>query len=1204
MKSVRCLFLVALLLTATTAFAATHEINLTAESSHISLVAHDGDALHFRVEVGQLQALDVTTPAGDFSRLLIPGFHSSKTVGEPELPMLNRLIEIPYGARADIEIIATQTREISLAEFGINNPLLPTQPSMPKNVEPANWPFIHHPEAYTVMQVAQPLVNLVEMGRLRAVDIGRIEVSPVTYLPGDDSLVVTESVEFRVNFSGIDYAAEAELKALTDSPFFDVVYAQIAGLRDQHDNHPDRVRDLVTYVILTPPEFEAQMQPFVEWKTERGFKVVVGVTGTPEVGTTTSSIQSYIHGLYNDATPELPAPSFVLFVGDVAQMPTWSMSGDPTDRPYCDVTGDTVPDIYYGRFSATNASQLQAILDKTLMYDTYSMPDPSYLHEVVMIAGMDSSFGSVWANGQINYGTTYYFNAAHNIYSHTYLYPNSGSQSSAIVQNVSDGVSYINYTAHGSTTSWADPSFTQANINGLQNYGEYCLAVGNCCQTSTYDYGECFAETWLRAAGKGAIGYIGGSNNTYWDEDYWWGVGSGSIVVNPTYETHGLGAYDGVFHDHGEPMTKWYVTNDAIIFTGNLAVMEGGSSLVTYYWNIYNLMGDPSISTWIGTPQVHNVDHDDALLTSATSLAVDAVPNSYCGLTLDGVLIGAGTVDESGSLDLEIWEPLVPGTAQLIVMAQFMVPYTADIPILPPTGPYLVFDSVTVLDDSGDLDGELDEGEEAGLEITLSNVGINAAVGVSATLTTTDPFVTILTSTSAYPDIPADGFGTSDSPYQVVVDANAPDGHVVDFALHVTAGSDAWDTEFDLAIQAPVVTVHTVGLNDDTGGDGSGTADAGETFDLAMLLINSGQSGAGQITGTLGCADPHVTILDATAICPGVPEAGSGTLEAFTVEIDILCPEPATIAFQLALVASNGYATDLEFTLDVGGWFDDMENDRGWTVGAAGDDASSGIWERVDPIGTTYNSVVVQCEDDHTPAPGTHCYVTQNGSVGGTAGEADVDGGKTTLISPVFYLADAVSAEISYWRWYTNNAGNNPNEDYWDVDVTADGNTWISLEHTNMSAATWTHKVFELTDYITLTNHVQIRFVASDEINGSLVEAGVDDFLLTREYTVTAVGDDDAVPERLALGRNYPNPFNPKTTIAFDLPRTAQVELTVFDVTGRRVSTLVADQLPAGRHDVTWTGLDDAGRRVASGMYFYRLVMENEVLTQKMVLLK
>ena len=82
------------------------------------------------------------------------------------------------------------------------------------------------------------------------------------------------------------------------------------------------------------------------------------------------------------------------------------------------------------------------------------------------------------------------------------------------------------------------------------------------------------------------------------------------------------------------------------------------------------------------------------------------------------------------------------------------------------------------------------------------------------------------------------------------------------------------------------------------------------------------------------------------------------------------------------------------------------------------------------------------------------------------------------------------------WRWYTNRHGNNPNEDYWDVDVTSDGETWVSLEHTMDSAEEWLFFEFDLSDYITLTDQVQIRFVASDEGSGSLVEAGVDDFLL------------------------------------------------------------------------------------------------------------
>ena len=263
------------------------------------------------------------------------------------------------------------------------------------------------------------------------------------------------------------------------------------------------------------------------------------------------------------------------------------------------------------------------------------------------------------------------------------------------------------------------------------------------------------------------------------------------------------------------------------------------------------------------------------------------------------------------------------------------------------------------------------------------------------------------------------------------------------------------------------------------------------------------------------------------------------------------------------------------------------------------------VWERVDPIGTEYGGSPCQMEDDHTPAPGTHCFVTGNGSVGGAAGENDVDGGKTTLLSPVFYLDGATSASISYWRWYTNNLGNSPDEDYWDVDVTSDGVNWVSLEHTLVSENSWQQFSFELTDYIAMTDQVQIRFVASDEINGSLVEAGVDDFLLTAVRPIeTDIDDEPMAPTRLALAGNFPNPFNPKTTIRFALPADGIVELTVYNVDGRRVATLVNERMEAGHHELIWEGRDATGHPVASGVYFSRIAFEGQVLTGKMLVLK
>ena len=94
------------------------------------------------------------------------------------------------------------------------------------------------------------------------------------------------------------------------------------------------------------------------------------------------------------------------------------------------------------------------------------------------------------------------------------------------------------------------------------------------------------------------------------------------------------------------------------------------------------------------------------------------------------------------------------------------------------------------------------------------------------------------------------------------------------------------------------------------------------------------------------------------------------------------------------------------------------------------------------------------------------------------------------------------------------------------------------------------------------------------------------------------------IPEAAMLGANYPNPFNPRTTIPFRLARPAAVQLEVFDAGGRRVKVLLHDQLAAGEYEVVWDGRNQAGQAVSSGRYFCRLTGPELLLTQAMTLLK
>ncbi|MDA1007462.1 MAG: choice-of-anchor B family protein [Planctomycetota bacterium] len=171
------------------------------------------------------------------------------------------------------------------------------------------------------------------------------------------------------------------------------------------------------------------------------------------------------------------------------------------------------------------------------------------------------------------------------------------------------------------------------------------------------------------------------------------------------------------------------------------------------------------------------------------------------------------------------------------------------------------------------------------------------------------------------------------------------------------------------------------------------------------------------------------------------------------------------------------------------GAIDNLETPTAWVIGGTGDAATTGIWTRVDPNGTA-----AQPEDDHTPI-GTNCFVTGQGTVGGAIGEADVDGIQTTLTSPTMNATVAGSPVISFWYWYSNNGGSNPNEDPFVVDMSNNGGTtWTNVLTTLVSTGAWTEHRIQVENYLPPTATMKLRFRATDAgAGGSIVEAAIDD---------------------------------------------------------------------------------------------------------------
>lgn len=209
---------------------------------------------------------------------------------------------------------------------------------------------------------------------------------------------------------------------------------------------------------------------------------------------------------------------------------------------------------------------------------------------------------------------------------------------------------------------------------------------------------------------------------------------------------------------------------------------------------------------------------------------------------------------------------------------------------------------------------------------------------------------------------------------------------------------------------------------------------------------------------------------------------------------------------QASLPSQGSYAAIAGLGLDQAAR-DACESSVGWSASLPTDNATSGRWVNAVPVPTS----VAPGSDVSTD--GTRCWVTGNGVPGGADGAADVDGGTTTLTSPAYSLADLQDPRVSYHRWYSNNGGAAPNEDSMPIQISGNGGaSWTQLELVVENAGAWVRKEFRVFDFVSPSSQsIQLRFIARDLGNPSLVEAAVDEIAISATACPEAsAGDLDA----------------------------------------------------------------------------------------------
>lgn len=222
----------------------------------------------------------------------------------------------------------------------------------------------------------------------------------------------------------------------------------------------------------------------------------------------------------------------------------------------------------------------------------------------------------------------------------------------------------------------------------------------------------------------------------------------------------------------------------------------------------------------------------------------------------------------------------------------------------------------------------------------------------------------------------------------------------------------------------------------------------------------------------------------------------------------------------------------------------------------------------------------------------------------------DVD--STRLIRHTSFVVPTANENprLRFWHWYSFTINDS---DYGKVQIKVAGaQNWEDLSdgfYHDWSGGIWTRPFIDLSAYAGLS--VQIAFYFHSD--GGYVEAGwyIDDINILPDI----VGIDDNlknnIPLQFQLSPNYPNPFNPTTSINYQLPKTGLVNISVYNIIGQKIKTLLNEQKPAGAYQVIWDGTDQAGKQVSSGVYLYRLWVSTPsgksvefMQTKKMVLVR
>lgn len=804
--------------------------------------------------------------------------------GWAELPFVTAAVKLAPNKNYDLVL-----KGGDYTEYQLDHPLVPSRGVIYRNQNPSEIPYAIDPASIVDRFYPDIDSKMEDPYIIRDVRGTTVTIYPFRYNAEQNLLRVyhTMTVQLIENKE----TPHNPLLVQRDTPVREMIgiYESIFVNYDA-SKYDLTIADMGEILIFTTPRDEAAMQPYVEWKRLKGHKVHLH---TVPVNTNVEPLVQQEYDLNNNIL-------YVLIVGDWADLKCAASGSTPTDPVTgCVVGNDDYFDISVGRLSGNSANDIAIQVNKIIQYEKYPDMGASWYKAAIAVASNEGAGIGDDGESDIQHNEVIWNNKLNPYTYDTYSPIYAPNANVTMVNNaVNAGATVINYTGHGSSTSWGTTGFNNNNVNNLSNGDKLPFIVSVACVNGVYHQTTCFAEAWVRKENGGAIAMMAATINQPWappmrGQDYFMDILTGGYDYN---------LYPG---QNGISTSELRTTIGSIVYNGLvLMITETPGDLWTA--QTWILFGDPSLQIRTDTPK--NLAYTNNVMLVGTPFETTINAN---GLPFEGALVAItqGDVTISAFTDasgfVSIPNEFLPGDVTLVVTGYNTGTIHETIQCIPPTGPYVIYDSYVLNDINGNNNGILEyfDGNVL-LDFAVKNVGVAQANNVQVTIATDSPYATITNGTHNFGNIPAGQTATAANAFAFDVAGNVPEGHPIAFTV-TAAGQETWESNFSIVAYSALLEYHSFVI-DDSNGNNNGILDPGETANLVVTIKNNGSADAFDVFGSLASLDQYVIVNTTQPQAMG-NIAGLQTAEA-TFSVTAMPSIPA------------GYVADLEvsFTADYG----------------------------------------------------------------------------------------------------------------------------------------------------------------------------------------------------------------------------------------------------------------------------------------------